>query len=457
MRIFIFILILLFTRGYSQTFSIRNTSLFDSLLQKKNINLSADIGNNYQFFIPNEARFRNHSQCLIKNNNGLFCLIQATGQVYKLEKSKNDSIYVKRIDSTHFYGYNNSAIIFSNNDTIFSFGGNGFWNFNGQLRYYDVKQNEWNIIEIEKEIHGSKTLFYVDEENDALYFISNKYRDPATGATVEGNEVVKLDLKTKKLNALGKVNQKISSLFVNPNAFITCTTTPIKSLDAVLFCFDLNNNFLVNFKENTIRNLQSKKISDLFYGNSNMIRPRTFFEENSTLYYTKSNDTTFSILTEKIDINDFDTVSENLYTSETIRIESKWTFFLIIFFSILLLLGLGYFFYKNNFSREKNNNEQKNELFSPLEIDLIKSLINKSNKGDKLGCSADEINAILGLKKKSIEIQKKTRTDTISRINQKFKNKYGTEEELIIRLRTEEDRRFYRYIIKETNGSRVFD
>ena len=80
-------------------------------------------------------------------------------------------------------------------------------------------------------------------------------------------------------------------------------------------------------------------------------------------------------------------------------------------------------------------------------------MINHSKKGDHF--SVEDINASLGLNKKTLEIQKKVRTETINRINHKFKIKYNLSADLIERIRSEEDRRFYKYIINEENGKLI--
>lgn len=442
---------------YGQSITIKSLPIFDTLHQKSSVALSTDIGNIYQFFNTHENRINNYPHRLEKNKKGLFCLIQATGRVYKIEKISNDSVIIKRIDSTHFYGYNNSAIIFSNNDTLFSFGGNGFWNFNGQLRYFDEKQNEWNVIELKDEIHGSQILFYVDTKKDILYYVSGSYKDPGTGKMIEGNEVVMLNLKTKDIEVLGKLNPKISSLFVNPNGLMTCTLTPIQSLNSVLFVFDINNKYLVNFEKNSINKLISNQLSNLFYGNSNMIRPRTIFEENGVLYFTRSDDSTYQIFQEKINLSDFDTQAEKLYFSNKSSLNEFYAFASITGMILFLVVGYGYFYFFIKHRNEKVIDNKSEQLFSPLEIELVNQILQKTTKGDKNGCSSDDINHILGLKKKSLEIQKKARTEAISRINQKYKSQFSTQEDLIVRIRTEEDRRFYRYTIDPEKARKVFE
>ena len=69
----------------------------------------------------------------------------------------------------------------------------------------------------------------------------------------------------------------------------------------------------------------------------------------------------------------------------------------------------------------------------------------------------EDINFALGLGRKSLEVQKKTRTDTINRINHKFRVLTEDSRDLILRVRSELDKRFYNYvIIKEDWDSDLF-
>jgi len=67
--------------------------------------------------------------------------------------------------------------------------------------------------------------------------------------------------------------------------------------------------------------------------------------------------------------------------------------------------------------------------------------------------SVEEINTILGLSKKSLEIQKKVRTETINRINHKFRVIFEVEDNLVERVRSEEDRRFFYYTVHAMSAS----
>jgi hypothetical protein len=120
--------------------------------------------------------------------------------------------------------------------------------------------------------------------------------------------------------------------------------------------------------------------------------------------------------------------------------------------------GLTAFFFRKRISNKLANtikpnpdiNTNKNQLeFNAIEMELINKIISKSKKGEHF--SVEEINSTLGLSKKSFEIQKKIRTETINRINHKFKLKFNLSAVLIERARSEDDRRFFEYKITNEN------
>jgi hypothetical protein len=76
---------------------------------------------------------------------------------------------------------------------------------------------------------------------------------------------------------------------------------------------------------------------------------------------------------------------------------------------------------------------------------LIKKSIENSN------LSIDEMNFVLGLKNKQIQIQKTVRNETINRINYKFNTIYKLETTFIIRIKSENDKRTFNYSIGNEN------
>ena len=116
--------------------------------------------------------------------------------------------------------------------------------------------------------------------------------------------------------------------------------------------------------------------------------------------------------------------------------------------------------YKNKYKIIKNKVENfeevsrnlENDDFSNFEKELISVLIEKSNKG--LHLSIDEMNFVLGLKNKPIQIQKTVRNETINRINYKFNTLFDVETSFIIRIKSENDKRSFNYSIENENMTR---
>ena len=124
------------------------------------------------------------------------------------------------------------------------------------------------------------------------------------------------------------------------------------------------------------------------------------------------------------------------------------------------LIGLGIYFAK----RKKNilsvqlqddlpvyNTDLTNNEFNEIERKIIDKLIEKSNNNAFF--NVEEFNSYLGIKKKTIEIQKRVRTEAINRINHKFNVNFNKETLFIERVRTNEDRRYFNYMINKENAN----
>ncbi len=141
-----------------------------------------------------ETRLINHRHKLIKNKNGLYVLIDQTGRVYKASNETKDELEFTRIDSTYYWGYNGSSIDFSFKDTLFSFGGGGFWRINGQLRYYSKVFNEWNISPISEEIPTYDYINYLSLKTSSLFYIQRPFDDAVTGKHLYDWRALRLNL-----------------------------------------------------------------------------------------------------------------------------------------------------------------------------------------------------------------------------------------------------------------------
>ena len=457
MRLLISVILLLFTEEINaQKLVIEDENLLN-FLSSKNYSVTSITSNNnskYPFLHIDNDYLRNNGQVLLKNSKGLFILIDGSGRVYKNFTKDSNKIEFRRIDSTQFYGYNSATIFFSYNDTLFSFGGNGFWRRNGQLRYYDELSQEWNIEKIDKEIPTTDLIYFQDQKEKSISYLKWPFIDEATGTKFNNYIIIKLDLAKKQNKELGFLNKGISSLFLeNPNYFFV----NIPDLNGTFISFNRQNQYLINYNANEVYSLTNKNINDFLHGNSNGMKILNTFAIKDTVYYTKSNDSTYKLYSFPISMKDF--VKEPYPLYEPFEDESKKTY-LYIGGLFMLLIGGSVFFVKKRKQKTTSTSieptttvfkkEDNGIDFNPLELELITKMIEQSARGNHF--SVEDINTSLGLNRKTLEIQKKIRTETINRINHKFKIKYNLSIDLIERIRSEEDRRYYKYMISGENS-----
>jgi hypothetical protein len=155
-------------------------------------------------------------------------------------------------------------------------------------------------------------------------------------------------------------------------------------------------------------------------------------------------------------MSDFKEEPYSLYIPE----QNRMTIWIIIAsISLISLSTLLFLYFKRRGKQIQTNNIQKDASyivdlnsneFNSIENALINKLIEKSNIDSHL--TVDELNSLLGIKKKTIEIQKRVRTEAINRINHKFNVNFNLETIFIERTRSVDDRRYFNYIINKENA-----
>jgi hypothetical protein len=110
---------------------------------------------------------------IIKHNTGLYFLLNGTGQIYKATNLNESYLYISRIDSTKFVGNSFFSIDFMYKDSLFSFGGYGFWHDNGQLRKYNQEYHEWEIVKLNTRFKASMKSEYLDLNVSKLFYIQS--------------------------------------------------------------------------------------------------------------------------------------------------------------------------------------------------------------------------------------------------------------------------------------------
>ena len=379
---------------------------------------------------------------LIKNKTGLFVLVDGTGLVYKATNLRDNLITYTRIDSTTFFGNNFLSINYSYNDTLYSFGGYGFWQMNGQLIHFNPGA-EWSIDMINKRYNTTNYLCNYLPEDGKIYYVEQPREEEATNEKRDKFLTVEFDLKKKENKLLGKINPVIDLV---SNDF----TINIPSLDGVLL-YTNRGIYLFNFKENKIFKLINSKVQETLLRNSEDFVQTTFFSEGK-IYFSYLKDT--NLYSVDININDFKEENYPLYIKNDNRSNLLIPSLLIIVLFICIYIFKRRFIKRNPIRDTNTESIYSNDLntneFNSIETTLIDKLIEKSNNNSHL--TVDEMNTILGIKKKTIEIQKRVRTETIIRVNHKFNINFNVETTFIERTRSAEDRRYFNYVINKENA-----
>ena len=104
--------------------------------------------------------------------------------------------------------------------------------------------------------------------------------------------------------------------------------------------------------------------------------------------------------------------------------------------------------FKNNHTKKENELIDIKTIFEEKELQTLILIYCNSVQGKTT--SIDELNKILGVTQKSIEIQKKQRSDTIISINKKYSLIVGRHSYIIERKKNEFDKRSFDYFIDHT-------
>lgn len=400
-----------------------------------------------KFVHPKDKFHYEKPQLLIKTDSSLFLSFSGSGRVYQLSE-QNDSNYVfSRLDMTENINYNLGANYFAYKGQLYSFGGYGFWKTNGNLKLFNLKDKQWDIVPLSEEIIPQYYPMEASWFNPRL----GKFYVPLqsiVNAGISGTEYVKgkvipysyeLNIDTKEWKKLGKTNQKLIEIITNGQ-------TSFRSQQGLIILY-YDKAYLVDFIKNKLF------VSNYGFFNQSISRKGSgdfVYESNGYLYsYKYGSKETDSL---KIDYN--------IFTDTGIAIwEPVYNFsYYLIALTCLSIFILILLFQK---SRKKKNSvqllQEKNFRiqFTDTEIALITLLIDKVKLNER--ATINEVNYVLGLKHKNTGLQKKVRSDTFNSINEKFRYISKSDEPLIQSVRSEIDKRYFEYFIFSNHINLISD
>lgn len=405
--------------------------------------------------IPQPAPFTNNFQQLLKSKNGLYICIDGTGRVYKAKSWNDKWVNFEKIDSTTFFGSNKGSQKFIIGDTLFSFGGYGFWHFNGALSYFTT-QKEWEMLPLNLEVpyyeinDRISSISQYDFKNNLFYFSAIPIGQQTVINAPLNDSFYVFDIRKRNVRAIGK------SLISKEDYMRFAESHKVETPWGLLMDspYGDHRDYLLSIKDNLMYVSESRIIQQLIpsskYSNNILM-----FYQNGYLYASAYPFDRVDSL--KFDIGKFKLLDTKIYSGKKKLAEfkiktfvTKYGITILVMIIVVLLIIIGYLFQWKKKSKSTKDIPEKvlqEGLLSPLEKQLLKQFISKIEKNKT--CSTDELNSMLGVALKSIEIKKKARTDFITKVNHKLKQHFLLSDDIIIRNRSEEDKRSYLYSIDQ--------
>jgi hypothetical protein len=441
--------------GQEKPHAVKLNPLLERLYHSESNYIETTVNNSFQqFFKPSQDFAKAYTHQLLKVGKSLYLFAGGTGLLYRADTLKGDSLYFKRLDKTHFYGYNGEAAYFAYRDTVYNFAGAGFWTANGHLRYYSPFNREWNIKLLNKELRVRAIFHYLDRSNGVLHY-SGDQRNYAEKNSAADFIVAELNLNTQENRLKGKLNPLLKDKILNTEMPIF--RVPLPELGGMMILLSQEYQYLIDFEEEKLLRLTNKSVADFFWGNSAGMMPQNCFMENDSVFYTYGRDSSMQLYSMKISRSDFEAEGEPLFISAT-----PWKNIGFALLGCLALCSLVYILLIGKKQKEGNQPYSKKIPVEPLdnvsvdplhfeeeELTLIHAI--HESTVQKRYFAVDDINTHMGIKRKTLEVQKKIRTEIISRINHKFRVQSEGENDLIERIRSEQDRRYFKYMIRTEN------
>lgn len=408
--------------------------------------------------LPNN--FKLIKQALTKTKKGLFLNQLGTGRIYQLEQVENQHRW-NRIDTTFYTGYNFASLFFSVDSTLYSFGGTGFFNFNGNLRYFNYNSKEWDATRLSHSILWNSTysLFTLIDTNENKLIVQALPEKSDQQLKIRQVDELKqtiweLDIAQGNWTMVGRVNFEYSTVFAQ---------TP--------FGVFLNMDRIVDFKNNKVYSASKKlqsKLYRLFGTSTQPLQIAYSFCIDSTYFVGDLENYIDSVVISRKDLIDMGTpFYEPIKPASPISQRA----YLIGGIVVLSLVSM-YLLYRNlkqgsakttkpaiDAPRGQNKTEIENkenlvvfrsgklmQLLNERER-LLLDFIYKHSLDERL-TTIEEINKVIGASQRSSEVQKRLRSDLIGAVNDKLEVISESKYNIIDKQRSDFDKRSFEYFVR---------
>jgi hypothetical protein len=402
---------------------------------------------------------------VIKKGKDVFIQPLGTGRLYKAYQ-KGGQIGIQRMDQTIHSGVNFFAQDFFVNDTLYQYGGLGFWQIRGILCYYSPQTNQWELIQTNRSVQSyfdeqkDAIMHYDDSRKDPKLYVSNSYyypNYPSSFETAATDSCYVYDFHSRNWETLGKLSPAFKKILANKHS----KEMELHVNNLLIFQSQLEF-YWVDFEKNKMGQFNTKennRLRQVWLGlyNNDKTRLQSVFQFNlgKDFYFVKQDPGKDLEWTKtQLDLNSIDTLNTiPIYTNEYSLLENSGIIynrykagFFIILSIILTGFGVRKFIFKNKRIPKEVLTILYQNFFASITIvekELVEALLVSHLKGEAL--TTKTINKIIGVQQKDTLTQNKSRSDYFVRINQKFKMATQNTEPLIIKNRDKTDKRQYNY------------
>lgn len=432
--------------------------------------LADDTSSNVTIYLNPSLRFGfewNGTAYLIaaKEKSRTYLIHSGSQKVYELTSDADGSEKLVRLDSSTHFGDNYNCMGFLYHDTLYQYGGYGFWENRDFFTRFSKKSAEWEFVQGGDKLENTLLLSYLDRKNGHFYVFGQHEQETSKDFNpVFNDSIFRYDMNKKTWISLGKINPLIDpfnykkTLMYN-SSFETPFGLGVVSLNGELEIIDFLNNKVVPIK----RNLKDSILGKFRNANASLSTPQiSYLYLSNQLHYIVFNESKCNISTVLFDSSALEnSKSIPLYISKDRKLNSDgiqmWA---SIFLFIIMLVFIIFLYLKKSQSTQNSvmnsirkmpaiheapHNIDFVSTFSAVEIELLKELIHYADQNKKM--STEIINRILGVSNKDNESQKGRRSQVITRINQVYGTYTKNSSALILRERDEKDKRAYLYFI----------
>ena len=440
-----------------------------SILTKDTVNNTSFVipSNNFNFGVD-QALFTNIQ--VLKNKKNIYLQPLGTGRLYEVKKM-GTQIRVDRIDNTIHSGVNFFAQNFFVNDTLYQFGGLGFWQIRGIITQYSLETKQWELVQANRIVpsffdnYRDAVLHFENTNGRPGFYVSNSYyyKDyPHTSEIVETDSIYHYDFYNRQWGTLGVLDPSLKKKLANKGS---------REIEMHLDNFFISQSqldfFWIDFRNNRYGNLLPQANAQLrqiwlgLYQDEKKTRNQIVFQFylGDHIYFIKK-DQDQALEWKKIvfdlkalDLNHTSKVYtyESNYIKDALDIYHQYKLVMLLFFIVIIILIPIILYYTSSKKIPNEVTAILNDNFftalSVIEKELVEVLYQYYLKNEEL--PARIINKIIGVQQKDVLTQNKSRSDYFIRINQKYKLATRQGDPLIVKNRDVNDKRQYNYSLNK--------